>query len=110
MDIGMMEADLGGDAESLQAILVGFIEDAKRRVERMRRAVSLGDGELLRKEAHTLKGASGTLSAERLSRLSFELEELATSGRVEGRADLAEQIEKELHRLEAYVSRERGNP
>ncbi|WP_353066108.1 response regulator [Tunturibacter psychrotolerans] len=50
-------------------------KDAEARVERMRRAASIGDDAAYRKEAHALKGGCGMVGAVELQRLATSMEE-----------------------------------
>jgi len=62
----------GSQLEELYALCR---KDAEVRVERMRRAASLGDDAAYRKEAHALKGGCGMVGAVELQRLATSMEE-----------------------------------
>lgn len=54
-----------------------FLEDTPTYLERLAQALDLGDAEIARAMAHSIKGSSGNLGAITLSRLAKQVEELA---------------------------------
>ena len=73
-----------GNREILMELLWRLIEDVRR-------------------EAHTIKGGAAMLTANDLSNVASELEQLAKSGSLEGSTGIIERIEQEFNRLEDYV-------
>ncbi len=59
--------------------------------------------ELIRKEAHSIKGGSANLTAYDLSSISFELENIGRSGALEEGVMVLEKLENEFQRLEAFA-------
>ena len=54
---------VGGDSEMLSELCGVYIAEAKEMVSKMRSALASGDRQLLRRSAHTLKGASMSMAA-----------------------------------------------
>ena len=102
MDYEKALAEYEGDQEFLMTVLNGFLERAKTQMQTLRQALSSGDAETVREEAHAIKGGSGILRADALSRAALELETLGRSGALEGGLELFERMERELRLLEAY--------
>jgi CheY-like chemotaxis protein/HPt (histidine-containing phosphotransfer) domain-containing protein len=76
-----------GAADLLPRLLALFEDTASKLVTGIDAAVDAGDGEAIRRAAHSLKSASGNLGAARFSRWCGELESLGHGGRlVEARA------------------------
>ena len=100
-------AEYEGDQAFLMTVLDGFLERAKTQMQTLRQALSSGDAETVREEAHAIKGGSGILGANALSGVAFELETMGRSGALEGGLEVFERMEGELRLLEAY-SLEKG--
>jgi CheY-like chemotaxis protein len=83
LDEAALMALVAGDARLLAELVALFLEDSPQRLAAMARALESGDRGLLEREAHTLKGSSGTLCAPRTAAAAMRVEELA-------RGDLAE--------------------
>ena len=68
-------------------------------------AVSSGDAGRLREVAHSLKGASGNVSAHALAQAARALEETGRSGQMGAAATQLQQLVVEVERWKAAVSR-----
>jgi HPt (histidine-containing phosphotransfer) domain-containing protein len=76
------EAFLGriGKNETLaQKILVKFIEDVPKRMETIKGAVEKQDRDEIRLQAHTIKGSSRNVGAEKLGHYAERLEKSSSS-------------------------------
>ena len=58
---------------------------------------------MVKREAHSIKGGAANLTADELSSVALELENIGKSGVLEGGAEDLERLEKEVYRLEDYV-------
>jgi len=92
-----------GDKEFLIEVLDGFLENVRAQIETIRQAISNGDAEVVWKEAHSIKGGAANLTADELSRIAFELENLGKSGMLEEGDEALERLKKEFYRLENYT-------
>jgi HPt (histidine-containing phosphotransfer) domain-containing protein len=88
------------------------LRDVPRLVNGARRGLQQGQADEVRRAAHTLKSNGATFGAMGFSELSRELEALASSGALEGAADLIARIEAEYERVRIALAtvRERGRP
>ena len=102
MDYEKALAENEGDQAFLTTILDGFLKRAKTQMQTLRQALSSGDAETVREEAHAIKGGSGILMANALSGVALELETMGRSGALEGGLEVFERMERELRLLEAY--------
>lgn len=93
---------LDGDRAAATEITADFLDDAPRQVAGLRTAAAAGDLDLVRERAHTLKGASASVGAAPLRRLSTTVEQNAAAGDTDALFDLLGQIEHQLQRLEEY--------
>jgi len=92
-----------GDKEFMMEVLSGFLEEAAGQIETIRKAITDGNAEVLRNEAHSIKGGAAILTANDLSGVAFELENIGRSGIVEGSPEVLERLEKEFDRLKVYT-------
>ena len=67
-------AQLGTEQSYLLRLYSGFADDARRALQRMRWYAECGETVLLAREAHRLKGGSGSLGAVAFSRGCQEIE------------------------------------
>ena len=102
MEYEMALEEFEGDEAFLMEVLEGFIENVRSQIGIIRRAISDGDAETVRKEAHSIKGGAANLTANVLSGIAFELERIGTSGVLEGSMECLERLENEFHRLERF--------
>jgi HPt (histidine-containing phosphotransfer) domain-containing protein len=88
------------------------LTDAPRLIDGARRGLQQGQADEVRRTAHTLKSHGITFGAMSFSELSRELESAATSGTLEGAADLIARIEAEYERVRIALEtvRDRGRP
>lgn len=92
---------MGGLDKLVDRLLATFASDLGARVATLQEALRAGDPEAVVSPAHALKGAAGTVRAERLHRLCGAIEASARDGRQldgaeEALAVCAEELEKAL--------------
>ena len=87
-----LHATRSGDAPARE-LLELFAADAHRTLVRMRVSAWLGDAVSLRREAHRLKGTSGSVGATRLQTECIALEKCAGDGDLGDLVGLEERIE-----------------
>jgi len=93
-----------GNKSVLMRVLHGFVENAKGQIGIIRQSITDGDAERVMGEAHSIKGGAGNLTADELSRVAFEMENIGKSGGLESGTKVLKRLEKELDRLDAYIS------
>ena len=103
MDFEKVVEEFEGDREFLMEVLNGFLENVRAQIETIRQAISDGDADAVRREAHSIKGSAANLTADELSRIAFELENIGKSGALEEGIGCLKRLEKEFYRLEGYV-------
>ena len=62
--------EFGGDRPFLEEVLGEFLGNVRRQMPAIRRALDAGDAETVCREAHSIKGASATLTANELSKVA----------------------------------------
>jgi PAS domain S-box-containing protein len=102
-DEKQMLARLMGDKALAGKIIAGFLSDAPRQLHALKLRLEEGDANGARLQAHTLKGASATLSAEVLRTLAFELQEAAASKQLDVGLALLPRLHEQLELLKAAL-------
>jgi len=103
MDFERAIKEFEGDKEFLMEVLDGFLENVRVQTGTIRQAISDGDAETVWKEAHSIKGGAANLTADELSGVAFELENIGKSGVLEESGKVLERLEKEISRLKVYA-------
>jgi len=94
-----------GNEDLVQRLISIFLETAPALLQEIEHAVSSSDGGALRRSAHTLKGASGSLCAHRMFDESRKLELLGKEDRFGDAAPHMEALKEELGLLEETLSK-----
>ncbi|GAB2510586.1 response regulator [Lysobacter humi (ex Lee et al. 2017)] len=81
------------DPALLAQIFGAFRSDTAQRLGLLRTAAAHADADLLRRTAHTLKGAAANVGAARLAATAGELDTIARSGRLDGVDALVRRLE-----------------
>jgi len=92
-------ATVQGSEELLREILAAFLEETPRQLSSIERALAASDAALLRRAAHTIKGAVRYFGADRAFDLALRLETLAHNGELSQAAAAAEELQEELARI-----------
>ena len=101
---------VGGDEALLQTIVDLFLEDAPRQIEALKEAHKKKDAPEVRRQAHTLKGASGNIGAVVMHRVAFQIESAGESGDLAKTDSLIRTIEEEFEKLKRTLGRPGQRP
>ena len=91
------------DAGLLGQICETFRGDVRAGIVGLTSAAEAGDSEQLRRQAHRLKGAAGSMGALRVMDLAEALQQLGEGGAIEGARELIARIEEEFVRVQAEL-------
>ena len=80
VDVGEWQARTGAAREFLVELLPTYLLDTQTRLDRLAAVIAGGAGEEIARQAHSLKGASASLSLPEMQQLSTQLEEQAGRG------------------------------
>jgi len=103
MNFEMAIEEFEGDKEFLMEVIDGFLKIVRAQIGTIRQAISEGDAEVVSREAHSIKGGAANLTADDLSRVALELEDIGKSGTLEGGIQVLKRLEGEFCRLQEYV-------
>ena len=103
IDLERAIAEFEGDKELLAEVIAGFTEKVTEQIGTIREALSCGDAETVRNEAHTIKGGAANLTAENLAKSAFELESKGKSRELDGAGEILDNLEREFEVLRDYI-------
>lgn len=96
-----------GDEGFVQELLGLFLSESEKRLASLGEAIRSQDLEVIKREAHTLKGSSANAGAEAMREKSYQLEKLSQEGSPEeiekAFQELANQFERTRRMLEDYL-------
>lgn len=73
-------ARIGGNEEMIPRFIDMFLESVEDCLSKLERAVSADDLDTVKKVAHTLKGVSGNIGADRMHVVAMEMGKCASNG------------------------------
>jgi len=95
---------LGGDTELMDDVLQVFLEECPRMMQEVRGAVDQGDSKLVRRTAHSMKGALLNISAAPAAAEAKQLELLGSEERFAEAAPILERLQHEIERLQQVLA------
>ncbi len=96
-------ARLMGDKDLSGKIIAGFLDDAPRQLRTLKKMLEEGDSDGARRQAHSLKGAAATISAEALRSLCSEAQEAAAASEFIRALALLPRLEEQFELLKATL-------
>ncbi len=103
MDIETVVEDFEGDSDFFIEVLQEFIQNVESQIGVISRALADGDAKTIGKEAHSIKGGAGNLTAQALYTAARDLETLAKSGNLTGAEDVITRLDKAFRQLKNYA-------
>lgn len=94
-----------GEPDVLAQVLKLFLEEAPRRIERLRSALTEGNAVEFQRLAHSLKGAAGNIGANAVHDAARRADAVGKSGRLDAAAPLVEEIERHLAEVVTEIER-----
>jgi two-component system, sensor histidine kinase and response regulator len=99
LDVTAALEHVEGDRELLEELVHLFIEGSFSSIRDIRQALGEHDAHRLERLAHTMKGSSASLGANRVSEAALVLEMRARSGALENAGELIDSLKAELDRV-----------
>ena len=103
MDFARALEEFEGNREFLTGLLEKFLENVRAQLGTIREALDRADAEILRREAHAIKGGAANLAAAELSSAAAELEITAKSGSLGAAPEGLVKLERAYRRLDEFV-------
>jgi HPt (histidine-containing phosphotransfer) domain-containing protein len=101
---------LGNDRELFDEIVEIYLEDAPELLQTAHRALAGDDAVGLRRAAHSLKGLTATLSADKAVSAALDLEQIAVAGNLSSASESLELLTCRLAELNESLQTYRGRP
>jgi CheY-like chemotaxis protein len=95
------------DEELVSVILEGFLSDIPKQILALKGYLESGDTSGTERQAHTIKGASANISAERLRAAAFEVEKAARANNSAAMGMLIQQLETQFDRLKECMQQDK---
>ena len=102
-------ATVQGSEELLREIIEAFLEEAPRQILAMHEAIKRSDAALLRRAAHTVKGAVRYFGADRAFKMAMQLETLAHDGDMGTAIPAIDLLEREVERIKPILASRLGS-
>ncbi len=95
---------LGGSVSLLRKLTEAYLLDAPVQLEKLENAVCNSNYEAIRKQAHTIKGASSTIGAVRVFRAAENMERAGAEIEEKGAAGYLDSLKNEIKVIRKYLS------
>lgn len=96
-------AEFESDSEFLMKVLNDFLHNTHLQIATIRKGILDGDPEVVRKEAHSIKGGAADLRADDLAETAYKLEHIGKERNLDAGIEVIEKLEIELNRLESFT-------
>jgi len=96
LDVATALDRMEGDRDLFAELVRLFVEECPAAMKEIRQALGNGDAHLLDRLAHTLKGSSASLGANRVSQASLVLEMRARSAALQNAGELIDSLQAEI--------------
>jgi HPt (histidine-containing phosphotransfer) domain-containing protein len=97
-------ASVGGDKEFLTELIDTYFADSPKMFDEMRQSLQVGNPEVFRRAAHSLKSNSANFGAGHLAALAKTLEGIGKSGQFDGAEPLIAQAADEYERVKTALA------
>jgi len=103
LDLEKASEQMGGDEELLKEVLQIFIDDVPRKLYELHEACNKQDRERIKRAAHSIKGASANVAADRVRAVAFEIEKMVDEADLNDIRNRLEILEHEMQKLETAI-------
>ncbi|MDE2027195.1 MAG: Hpt domain-containing protein [Candidatus Omnitrophica bacterium] len=93
------------DKELLNELLDIYIEDFAIKRKGLDEAIAAGDAVRIREIAHSMKGASGNISAKLMYTACLKLETMAKEGKTDGMQEIASSLDGYFEEIKIFAAR-----
>ncbi len=103
VNISRIQETSDGDLEFEKEIIEIFLSDNEHRLTVLETAVNGQDLEVIRREAHTMKGSCGNMGAEGMQEIAYRLEKIGSSVDSEPALEVLASLKSEFERTRSYL-------
>jgi HPt (histidine-containing phosphotransfer) domain-containing protein len=94
--------------DGVARIVSKFLDESAERLDSMQHGIDAGDPREVERAAHALKGIAGTVGANEVRDLAFQLEQLGREGHLTGAADVNTALQAAFARARPVFEELRG--
>ncbi len=94
-----------GDQDLLKTLVDSFLEISPETLQKIRKAIAVGDAACVERAAHFLKGSLGTLSSVNALRAAEDLEQIAHKGDLASASEVYRTLEQDVAVFSAALRR-----
>jgi len=105
-DLEKTLANLDGDRELFENLVLVFVEESSQQMEAIRDAVEKADGKGAEKAAHAIKGTVGNFAAQRAFDLAYRVELLGRERKLDELPEVLVALECEMNKLKDALLKE----
>ena len=98
----------GGEKEMLPELVEMYLVQTGQQLEKIADAIRANQPDIVRREAHSAGGASGTMGINRMARLLLDLETQGKGGTLTTAATVCAEAQAELLRVRDFLALELG--
>jgi PAS domain S-box-containing protein len=95
----------GNDENFFREMAEEFLNYAPEQIKTLEKAAQSGDSDSVKKTAHSIKGAAGNLSAQKIFSLALTIENKGSSKDINGVSFLIEDLKTEVSELRRYIEK-----
>lgn len=103
VDMAAVLDRIGGDEDLLKELVGLYLDDEHQLLAQIAEAIAAGDGEALRRSAHTLKGAVSNFCAARAQAAAQAVEDAGRAHRLDAAPALVAALHAELSQVRAAL-------
>ncbi len=100
---------LGEDEKIYEEVIALFLKDVPGQIHSLQEAVNREDVAMAECQAHTLKGASGSVGAVSLQKVSFEVEKACKEVNLKEAAKILNRVRAEFEELKETLGSPKGS-
>jgi DNA-binding response OmpR family regulator len=93
-----------GDQELMKMVVRTFLEDMPNQIRALNTACESNDADGIRRQAHSLKSASGSAGAVMLQEVAHQIERAGTNGDLDKAVALAMTVESEFEKIKGFLA------
>jgi PAS domain S-box-containing protein len=90
---------LMGDESLMEKVIETYLEDITKLITVLKEKLNQKEAAEVRRQAHTIKGASGNVCAGSMQKMAMEIEEAAKAGNLDNIPNMIHQMEREVEIL-----------
>jgi PAS domain S-box-containing protein len=103
IDLEAAMSRFGNDREFFKDMVREFLDYVPGQIQHIEQAAEAGDSDAVQKNAHSIKGAAGNLSAQNIAHTALMIEEKGRSGDVSGIPSQVKYLKSEISRLRKFI-------